>query len=726
MSRGDQTLGTRQLDILSFSSNAEVASFGNLGKGVSVRLYDNGLTNSSYLFGMSNSQIYASNVSGPVTTFSLGTGTLAGVSNITPAAGSSTISLSGASLTSVQNITLTGSMFDSTGSPLKLGGGITEYENITGNTASLSYSNASVIVPADNTLKDITLPAISGNSAPAFQQKFIYATGSNYSFSVTSSNANNSASTQYFTQGTDISEIEYVWTSNAWSYVGQRNSGTGGASFTTYTLGTTTTITTNDATDANRVLFTFSLGGGSRYLLVGNLSYSNLDSVAATTSTWTKLGLYSGSVPTLSATPLQSVPVTTVTGHNIGFTFAIDTTGQATTTTYYVSLVGSGQRLQFGATNQIKLVPVQTARGLGVNDSVSVSRSIQMNPVRQVFAPGSTTTSFNVTQSGQWTASASNVDVYINGNKYVYRDASNKDYDVLVNYTGGTNTTTYTVSLASGYSAVSGDIVEITVWPTVTATDYYQSGYFYQGSTLATSAPWLNVSGGGVRYNSRVIVDGDLIVQGNVYGGSNTSGFASGLQYDNALDPVNSNVFGTLNLVNGAVTTAKMSFDGSVLPTTDAAYDIGATAYRWRNLYASGTITGTSKNFCIDHPVRPDYSLIYCSIEAPRVDIIHRGKTTLSNGTAIVNIDQECNTTGGLTSGTFVALCKNHQIFLQNESGFDSVKGSINNNVLTIQSNNASSADTISWMIISERKDAAMQKIYPDTDGCLICETAKV
>jgi hypothetical protein len=124
-------------------------------------------------------------------------------------------------------------------------------------------------------------------------------------------------------------------------------------------------------------------------------------------------------------------------------------------------------------------------------------------------------------------------------------------------------------------------------------------------------------------------------------------------------------------------------------------------------LDVNGTITGSVKNFSIPHPLpelSETHNLIHTSIEAPTADNIYRGKVQLENGQATVNIDTHV----GMTEGTFSALNGNIQVFLQNDSGWDLVRGSVSDNILTIISQNQSSTDSISWMVIGERQDQHM------------------
>jgi len=145
----------------------------------------------------------------------------------------------------------------------------------------------------------------------------------------------------------------------------------------------------------------------------------------------------------------------------------------------------------------------------------------------------------------------------------------------------------------------------------------------------------------------------------------------------------------------------------------------------YMNLVVDGSISKGSGSFLIDHPL-PSLSgtktLRHSFIEGPQCDNIYRGKVTLSSGTATVNLD----TVSNMTDGTFVVLNRDIQCFTSNESGWDAVKGSVTGNILTITSQNNSSTDTISWMVVGERQDSAIKESdLTDADGNLLVEEDK-
>ena len=76
-----------------------------------------------------------------------------------------------------------------------------------------------------------------------------------------------------------------------------------------------------------------------------------------------------------------------------------------------------------------------------------------------------------------------------------------------------------------------------------------------------------------------------------------------------------------------------------------------------------------------------------------------------------------------MTDGTFVLLCGDIQCFTTNETGWTAIKGSVSGNVLTITAQDGSCTDTISWMVVGERKDQHMiDTDWTDSAGHVIVE----
>jgi hypothetical protein len=335
-------------------------------------------------------------------------------------------------------------------------------------------------------------------------------------------------------------------------------------------------IQTNDTALANRVLFSLTLPAG-RYYLNGVIPYTNVDSLVPINSTnWASVNIYNGTLAmytSSTATLVQATPffsTTAVVGATqyLAFTVFVDTLADSPTAqNFVVAVEGTGHRLAFTLADvTVKGIPVQTSTGLGTSagDSILVSRKISIAPIRTVTAipEGETSNAFNISIPGNFVATASNTDVYLNGTKYVYQDATNYDYSVVYNYNAINDTTLFTVALSG--DALAGDIVDITVWPEAYTSNYFVSGKFYQ-STAVTSSPWQKVvsSVPSIRYPGNLIVDGTIFLGGDIYGGCNVRDFTSGIEFDRSvLGTLSCNIIGTLNLANYSVTPAKLNLTG--------------------------------------------------------------------------------------------------------------------------------------------------------------------
>jgi hypothetical protein len=137
----------------------------------------------------------------------------------------------------------------------------------------------------------------------------------------------------------------------------------------------------------------------------------------------------------------------------------------------------------------------------------------------------------------------------------------------------------------------------------------------------------------------------------------------------------------------------------------------------------AGALSKGSGSFKIDHPLKPEtHHLVHSFVEAPQADNIYRGKVSLVDGSATVNLDEA----GRMTEGTFVALNGNVQCFTSNEDGWTAIRGSVSGNALTIEAQDATCADTVSWLVIGERHDQHMLDTgWTDAAGRVITEPEK-
>ena len=144
-----------------------------------------------------------------------------------------------------------------------------------------------------------------------------------------------------------------------------------------------------------------------------------------------------------------------------------------------------------------------------------------------------------------------------------------------------------------------------------------------------------------------------------------------------------------------------------------------------QNVHIVNALSKGSGSFKIDHPLpakTDTHHLVHSFIEGPRADLIYRGVANLAGGSATVNLDEAA----GMSAGTWELLCRDPQCWIQNDSGWDAVRGSVEGNTLTIECAEASSGDTVSWLVVAERCDPhIMDTAWTDDDGRVIVEPEK-
>jgi hypothetical protein len=145
------------------------------------------------------------------------------------------------------------------------------------------------------------------------------------------------------------------------------------------------------------------------------------------------------------------------------------------------------------------------------------------------------------------------------------------------------------------------------------------------------------------------------------------------------------------------------------------------------NLQVTGSISKGSGTFLIDHPLDPDSKNLYHGyVESPRYELIYRGRVKLQHGRAEVDVDADA----GMTPGTFAALTQNHDLFLNNMSGWTRVRAenleAVASGRFAVIAEDPDSEDTVAWMVVAERNDPFIKESgTTDAQGHLIPEVDK-
>jgi len=193
----------------------------------------------------------------------------------------------------------------------------------------------------------------------------------------------------------------------------------------------------------------------------------------------------------------------------------------------------------------------------------------------------------------------------------------------------------------------------------------------------------------------------------------------SGIDFGDTTDPD----AGRVRYLND-VGSLQFSTNNSEAMRIDSNGNVGiGTSNPSTTLDVNGSLSKNSGSFKIDHPVTPDtHHLVHSFVEGPQADNLYRGKVTLVDGLATVNLDEA----GRMTEGTFVALNGNVQCWATNEDGWTQVRGKVEGNTLTIEAQDPACTDEISWLVVGERHDQHMMDTeWTDEDGRVITEPSK-
>jgi hypothetical protein len=241
---------------------------------------------------------------------------------------------------------------------------------------------------------------------------------------------------------------------------------------------------------------------------------------------------------------------------------------------------------------------------------------------------------------------------------------------------------------------------------------------FSSSLTVATNSAF-----GGAPINATIAVN----IAGNYMYGVNSvpaftagaGGISMGVQAANTMT-VPTGV--AASALYGLYTAPTLVLQGTGTCTTSyALFSVAATGaganwagYFSGNVAIFGTLSKTAGTFRIDHPLDPtNKDLIHGFVEAPFYDLLYSDTVALKNGKASVDVDNYAR----MQKGTLDALATRFRVFTTNETGWTPVRGSYKSGIITIESQDIASVDTISWLLIGERHDAyVMSGLDPNTD----------
>ena len=190
------------------------------------------------------------------------------------------------------------------------------------------------------------------------------------------------------------------------------------------------------------------------------------------------------------------------------------------------------------------------------------------------------------------------------------------------------------------------------------------------------------------------------------------------IQADGVMIPSGNNLFldngGDTYIVEGSANVMRFFAGGS------KQFEVSGT-----NMSVVGALSKGSGSFKIDHPLdsmKDTHDLVHSFIEGPRADLIYRGSVQLSEGTATVDLDDAAT----MTNGTWELLCRDPQVWVQNQDGWTQVRGSVSGSTLTITAQDGDCTDTVSWLVVAERQDEHMMDTnWTDNNGRVIVEPEK-
>ena len=298
--------------------------------------------------------------------------------------------------------------------------------------------------------------------------------------------------------------------------------------------------------------------------------------------------------------------------------------------------------------------------------------------------------------------------------------------NIYENYGTGGN---YQMSSAGGLQLNAGGCYNVT-FDLATASNNAcpVSSWLYliaQGATVSMTVSGVNSSGGGFSnqgtftpYNCQIALNGTTYFNP----GTNTGTFTNTYNVTSVITGSSASFSLTANLNGGSVQLNSVSLTLSAQAYLfNKAITVGPTG----SVAIAGSLSKGSGSFQIRHPLAPETTdLVHSFVEGARCDLQYRGRVALQNGTAKVNLDLECTGNGiGMRPGTFEALCRDPQVYLQNNVTWARVKGWVDKANLYITCEDCTADCIIDWMVVAERQDKHIKEWdKTDSDGRLLLE----
>ncbi len=525
--------------------------------------------------------------------------------------------------------------------------------------------------------------------------------------------------------------------------IGQANSGRnlGYYGFVYTSAGSTTSYLTMGLWGIDRILNINGMGNVG----IGTTSPQfNLDvngTLRASAGITTSTLLASTSIST------GQLAVTNITASNIQVTGSFNPTNINTTniTTSTIQVTGTFNPTNINTTN----ITISTA--IITNN---LKATFNSNTIGNIFttggnvgigttSPSSTITIFNTTTASSSTAAAGGAVASFIG-QGGSGSVLNVDFSTYLNISQG-NAVTPTARLSFLDDGSFGGSINLLQKSTGSITNGLTSRFFIStigriGISTTVPAYTLDVNGTFNAGNSNFL-------NINAVGTTHTIGSAITVNGTNVTVGGTINTPGSISSNNGSVLSVSLNPSGNSNPGYLALFNSSGTRVGYvgwaigntlelnsGNGFTGWTVTGTltvtgelskgSGSFRIPHPILPQKDLVHSFIEGPRADLIYRGKATLVNGIATIDLNKQCTGNGSvMADGTFEVLCRDPQVFLQNNTTWDKIRGYVDGCILTIESENTSGSNSVEWQVIAERQDMTVKNwTLTDSNGQLILE----